>query len=291
MNAREVTTSNGGIWHGNYGTLPCPVCQPEKRRDQIALSVTDRGGRLLMTCHKSDCAYIDILHSLGVEAKTVEVDHAAIAEQEAQAARRERNGRILALKIWRNVEHKRHMYLALKGFSLNNVSTISVARLRTLMRIPKILENEHEGTDLLVLPFRNHAGDLKSLEFISPDGKKCFMYGGKLGGAAVWMGKGEQTVLCEGIATGMSIKRSADKLGLPVRVACAGSAGNMRTLAKYATHVMADNDESNTGLKVSKDIGLPYAMPPIRGMDFNDFELEQPSESCLLLSGLLSGAQ
>ena len=291
MNAREVTTSNGGMWHGNYGTLPCPVCQPEKRRDQIALSVTDRGGRLLMTCHKSNCEYVDILHSLGVESRQTEVDHAAIAKQKHEEERRAGHGRVNAAKIWNNVESGRHMYLARKGFSETKASTITVNALSKIMRVPKILWDESSDTSLLVLPFKDYAGELRTIEFIAPDGKKCFMYGGRLRGSAVWMGAGEQTVLCEGIATGMSIMRSAGNLGLSVRVACAGSAGNMRTLAKHATHVMADNDASKTGLKVSRDIGLPFAMPQIVGMDFNDYELAKPLESGLLLSGLLSGAQ
>lgn len=67
--ARSIVLSRGGDWHGQYGLAPCPVCQPERRRDQRALSVTDRpGGGLLASCHKSGCSFPDILAGLGLAA-------------------------------------------------------------------------------------------------------------------------------------------------------------------------------------------------------------------------------
>ena len=39
--ARGLTYNLGGTWYGNYGTSPCPVCQPERRRDQHGLSASD----------------------------------------------------------------------------------------------------------------------------------------------------------------------------------------------------------------------------------------------------------
>lgn len=67
MDAREITLSLGGRWHGHYGTAPCPVCQPERRRDQSALSLTDGDdGRLLADCKKLHCSFTDILATAGV---------------------------------------------------------------------------------------------------------------------------------------------------------------------------------------------------------------------------------
>lgn len=37
--ARELTLALGGHWHGRYGAAPCPVCQPDRRRDQNALTL------------------------------------------------------------------------------------------------------------------------------------------------------------------------------------------------------------------------------------------------------------
>ena len=36
--AIEITRSLSGQWHGSYGTAPCPVCQPEARPEQTALT-------------------------------------------------------------------------------------------------------------------------------------------------------------------------------------------------------------------------------------------------------------
>ncbi len=36
--ARALTQALGGRWHGHYGAAPCPVCQPERRKGQNALT-------------------------------------------------------------------------------------------------------------------------------------------------------------------------------------------------------------------------------------------------------------
>lgn len=64
--ARTLTLTLGGKWHRRYGVAPCPVCQPEQRRDQDALTLTDKGGKLLLHCKKSGCAYTGILGALGL---------------------------------------------------------------------------------------------------------------------------------------------------------------------------------------------------------------------------------
>lgn len=69
--ARSLVLARNGDWHGSYGLMPCPVCQPERRRDQRALSLTDRpAGGLLATCHKSACSFADVLAGLGLTGST-----------------------------------------------------------------------------------------------------------------------------------------------------------------------------------------------------------------------------
>jgi hypothetical protein len=53
--ARTITHNIGGRWHGGYGVAACPVCQPEQRRDQFALTLADGKVGLLAHCKKSDC--------------------------------------------------------------------------------------------------------------------------------------------------------------------------------------------------------------------------------------------
>jgi hypothetical protein len=39
--ARSLTLSLGGRWHGRYGAAPCPVCQRERRPGQNALTLAN----------------------------------------------------------------------------------------------------------------------------------------------------------------------------------------------------------------------------------------------------------
>jgi putative DNA primase/helicase len=197
-------------------------------------------------------------------------------------------GQAKALKIWQQTQPRRHLYLARKGFPQLQAATISVMELASIMKIPKPLEHLKGTSWLLVVPMRNVANKLQSLEFITGDGEKCFLPGGKLNGSACWMGKEGPVVVCEGVGTGLSLRRSAARQKLAIRVACAGSALNMKSLREVANYVMADNDESKTGEKVAIDLGKPYALPATVGMDFNDLEVSDPSEAALLLSQLLS---
>ncbi len=62
--ARSVTLQLGGEWRGNYGSAPCPICQPERRADQRALAVREAAGILLIYCHKAGCGFHDICRRL-----------------------------------------------------------------------------------------------------------------------------------------------------------------------------------------------------------------------------------
>lgn len=52
--------------HGHHATAPCPVCQPEGRPDQQALSIS-RGadGNVLLHCFKGACSYREIMSAVG----------------------------------------------------------------------------------------------------------------------------------------------------------------------------------------------------------------------------------
>ena len=54
--AERITRALGGDWRHGQGLAPCPICQPEGRRDQRALSVSEKAGKLLLHCHKAGCA-------------------------------------------------------------------------------------------------------------------------------------------------------------------------------------------------------------------------------------------
>ena len=69
----NLSRNLGGEWYRSYGTAPCPVCQTERRKDQNALTINERDGKLLLHCKKSTCDFRDILIAAGVAPGTVEL--------------------------------------------------------------------------------------------------------------------------------------------------------------------------------------------------------------------------
>ena len=94
--ARDLTQSLGGRWYSRYGTAPCPLCQPEGRRGQNALTLHDgANGRLLAHCKRLGCNFQDILGAAGIAPGDYRPpDPMELArregEQQAEAAKREK---------------------------------------------------------------------------------------------------------------------------------------------------------------------------------------------------------
>ncbi len=67
MDARQITQELRGKWYGGYGSAACPVCQPDRQKGQNALTLADGdGGRLLLHCKKTGCAFGDIRAAAGI---------------------------------------------------------------------------------------------------------------------------------------------------------------------------------------------------------------------------------
>ncbi|CAN5210004.1 hypothetical protein BH10PSE6_BH10PSE6_11430 [soil metagenome] len=153
-----------------------------------------------------------------------------------------------------------HPYLERKGF-------------------PKAVGLVHDG--LLLVPARI-GNEVVSLQEIAADGTKRNLPGGRMSGASFTLGTGGSgglEILCEGYATGLSIKAALAGLCLPARVTCCFSASNLATVAETRRHalVVADHDRPIAqfgGLGTSEfyasRTGLPWVMPPDEGTDAND---------------------
>ena len=61
--ARTLTRALDDKWFGHCGSAPCPVCQPERRSDQDALSISEAAGKLLLHCFKGGCSFVEILNA------------------------------------------------------------------------------------------------------------------------------------------------------------------------------------------------------------------------------------
>lgn len=96
--AKQTTLDLGGKWLARYGCAPCPVCQPERRRDQTALTLSDGRNGLLANCKKSNCDFRSILAAAGVTPGSYTPPDPAViaqrrAEERAQAERKSQQAR------------------------------------------------------------------------------------------------------------------------------------------------------------------------------------------------------
>lgn len=106
MNARDLTASLGGRWHGRYGAAPCPVCQPERRNGQNGLTVADGAtGRLVLHCKKSACGFLDILAAAGLRlGDYAPPDPATLARREAERRAEAVKRAAQAERLWQEAQ-------------------------------------------------------------------------------------------------------------------------------------------------------------------------------------------
>lgn len=144
-----------------------------------------------------------------------------------------------------------------------------------------------EPCGTLLVPMRDSAGALHSLQTIAPDGSKRFMAGGRVRGCYHAVGgPGAALVVCEGMATAHSVHAATG-----LAVAAAFSASNLAPVAQALRRkfpslpiiLAADDDwrtEGNPGLTAARNAALavgavvvaphfPAERPP-KATDFND---------------------
>ena len=193
----------------------------------------------------------------------------AIAQQrEADKAQRQHDAATAAAQRWEAAQPAPadHPYLVRKGIQPHGIKA--------------------EGEALLI-PLRDAATTLHSLQAIGPEGDKRFQPGGRIKGCYFGIGKPrELLIVCEGFATGASIHEATGHA-----VACAMNAGNLLEVAQ-ALHskyprlrliLAADDDaftDGNPGItkatEAAKAVGANLAKPDfgeqrsVKETDFND---------------------
>lgn len=183
------------------------------------------------------------------------VVRAAISQADEERKRLQENAAMRASMIINRCVIGRHDYLRRKGFPDE-----------------KALIWCHDKTEHLVVPMRDERNNLVGMQTIDAEGNKKFLYGQKTSGANFIIGQQGLNVLCEGYATGLSIREAFRHLKLLARVHVCFSANNLVTISKRLEPgiVVADNDESGTGEKVARQTGWKFWMSDKKGEDFND---------------------
>jgi len=176
---------------------------------------------------------------------------------------------------------KPHPYLSAKG--VENYG-LKVATADLVARLWSAEDGEwKDGVTVvrrgeLLLPMKDAEGRLWNLQRIDAKGRKRFIMGGRVKGTFCRIeGEGEAW-LVEGYATGATVRAATG-----AAVVVAFSAGNLapvsRALAGQLRGVAADNDPQGAGEKGAQETGLPMAMPPAVGTDWNDHAAEHGLEA------------
>jgi putative DNA primase/helicase len=151
--------------------------------------------------------------------------------------------------------------------------------------------NIRQIRDMLLVPVRDTAAELHSLQVVHPDGRKTLLTGGRVRGCYSTMGRpGSTLVICEGMATGASILQATGHA-----VAIAFSAGNLEPVARALREkypelqiiVAADNDrftDGNPGVRYATEAALAvnglvtvpaFSPDDSTSTDFNDLFLSR----------------
>lgn len=129
----------------------------------------------------------------------------------------------------------------------------------------------------LVVPIHNEADRLVNLQFISPEGVKRFLSGGRKRGCFFTIGDLATVLICEGFATGASLHEETKQ-----RVVVAFDSGNLLSVSRNIRElspdseiiICADNDISGVGQAKAKEaalaVGGKILIPPKAGCDWND---------------------
>lgn len=186
--------------------------------------------------------------------------------------------------IVRSCRNDRHPYLERKGFPDEcGLVHEDPRQLMPHTRFGDVLRSAMPECDGPVLIVPGRIGKvITTVQFITADGDKKNIYRGRMGGASYRIAAGKRrTIVCEGIATALSVRAALRFMGQNWTVLTAFSASNVAKVASAIPDavIAADNDKPiemfggiGTGEYYARQTGLTWVMPPDLG-DFNDMHM------------------
>jgi phage/plasmid primase-like uncharacterized protein len=209
--AKELTLALGGRWHARYGAAPCPVCQPEGRKGQNALTLADgANGRMVLDCKKSACAFLDILAAAGLRSGDyTPPDATTTAQRKAQQSADAEKRAIQAKRLWLEAQPITgtiaETYLRGRGITCELPETLRFHRAcwhgPTAKRWPAMV-GAVQGANLPAVHRTYLRPDGSGKADIEP---AKAMLGGTQGGAVRLADGPELLVVAEGIETALSL--------------------------------------------------------------------------------------
>lgn len=198
------------------------------------------------------------------------------ARDEAEKARKAEEAAAKAARIVDAAKLSTHPYFAAKGFPVEKGLVLGAVEIRKIAG-----EYVIAGDRALVMPARV-GKRIVSVQLIWEDGAKKFLAGGEIKGACHRIATGRDTWLCEGYATGLSLRAALKSLNRVDTVLCCFSASNVAEVARRIQgrcYIAADHDKPmpqfdglGTGEHWARVAGKPYVLPPEIG-DINDYHM------------------
>lgn len=284
MDARAITAALGGKWHAGYGTAPCPCCQPERRRDQSALTLHDGGdGRLLLHCKRLGCAFTDILAAAGLSREAYRApDHAEIAKRRAEMDEADARRRRMAASIW----NRARPIEGTPAEAYLRSRRIRCAMPASLRYDPACRHPQGHEAPAMVAKVVGAAGPAIHRTWLEtphapeshgePRGVRKAMLGGCGGGGVVLATGGSSLIVCEGIETGLSLIDRHPGNTVVAALSTSGIRG-LRLRAEPGQLVLAADGDPE-GISACEDLGHTakalgwrvLMMPAPDGQDWND---------------------
>jgi hypothetical protein len=274
---RAITLELGGVWRGTYGTAPCPVCQPDRRPDQHALSIREEGGRLLTFCHKSGCSFRAVTEAAGLPMAAGAIDLQAAKEADTRRASYEAEQRAKARSLWEGgrpiSRTKGEAYLRGRG--------ITCAMPPSLRWVADAYHGPSARWHSAMVADVSSGGVHRT--FFEKSGARLaqnakMMQGPCSGGAVALSEARGPLVVCEGIETGLSLLSGL--LDEPAEVWAALSTSGIRalTLPPIPRRLIVAADGDPAGAEAAKALGdralflgwEVFIWPAPDGLDWND---------------------
>ena len=256
LDAQDVTARLGGHWYSTYGVAPCPVCQAERRGDQLALTLRDgETGHLLAHCKKSGCDYARICAALsfsGIAADGAPSDPEITAQRAADRRAAEIRQANAALMLW-------HAAQAIAGTPaeryLRTARGISAPLPDTLRFLASAPHPGGQAFPAMIAQVQGVEFFAVHRTYLCPDGQgkaaiepaKAMLGGCKGGAVALTQAQHGPLVVCEGIETGLSL--ASGLVAMPAMIWAALSTSGMKGLILPQTpgHLIVATDGDAPG--------------------------------------------
>ena len=276
---QNLTVALGGEWRGHSGLAPCPICQPERRRDQRGLSIRAEGRMLLAFCHKSGCDFRDIVQAAGLPRDALRIDPQAAQEADAKRDAYAAEQLTKARRLWATCKPlqgtKGEAYLRGRGITCPLPPSLGWAA--DAFHAPSARWLSAMVGDVSTAGVHRTYFE-KSGERIDLNAK--MMQGPCAGGAVALSEAQGPLVACEGIETGLSLLSGL--LAGPATVWAALSTSGMKALALPLSPgkliVATDSDDAGAGLQAGNALAerataLGWVVSMLtapEGQDWND---------------------